>query len=252
MVSEGHLCLWDTQTWKVLHTIELPRQLCLWDTQTWKVLHTIELPRQLCLWGTQKRKVLPSIRLPRKHVRRLASLAISPDSKIIATNRHDKIELWSIDTGEFVAKVNASSQSMVFAPNWAKSSIVALQQEDGLIQTWFLDISQPVPELQHIGHVFDDVTISPDSRFVASTHRHGSQVSVWSGDDGQLVHVLEGGSISSYSPFNPLIFSPDSQLLAYVGGSIQIWIVENFPQLPSRAIPNMLLLAAGRLYSYGR
>lgn len=193
---------------KFLVTIGPQLQLCLWDTHTWELLREIELPAHPLLGY-------------------LDGLAISPDSAIIATCLFGGIKLWSIDTGECVAKIPSQSFFIAFAPDWTKSSHVVLQPYDDIIQTWSVDVRQTISDVQHLDYSFDDVTISPDSSFVVSKRSGHSEIHVWRGDDGRLVHVLKAGSprMSLYVP----TFSPDSELLAYDSDhghtGIQIWFV---------------------------
>ncbi|KAM6483313.1 hypothetical protein HDV62DRAFT_389522 [Trichoderma sp. SZMC 28011] len=207
--TEGSEYVWFSPNSKILITIVPEDQIYLWDTDTWQLLHNIaDSPR----------------------VTSVGCLAISPDSVILATSSRDETKLWSTETGECVGKIPIYSQLISFAPNWTKSSLIAIQQQGGLIQTWFIDISQTVDELQHNDYVFEDVIISPDSKLVVSRHRYRSDVYVWSGDDGQLIRVLKWELPENKSLFGPMIFSPDSQLLAHSGSrgnfyGIQIWRV---------------------------
>ncbi|KAL7799610.1 hypothetical protein V8C43DRAFT_275615 [Trichoderma afarasin] len=188
---------WFTPNSKVLVTLESECQFCLWDTHTWKLLHNIKISQRY---------------------QSLRYLAISPDSTLLATAFHEII-LWSIDTGECVAEIPVSSSSM----------LPALQQQNKVTQIWFNFIYQTASRLQRKDPVFDSVTISPNSKFVASRHYYYSEVYVWSGEDGRLIHVLKGKLLGYKPAFEPLIFSPDSQLLAYVSSrgfsGIQIWCV---------------------------
>ncbi|QYS97404.1 hypothetical protein H0G86_004635 [Trichoderma simmonsii] len=193
---------------KFLVTIGSQQQLCLWDTHTWELLRKIEVSSHPL-------------------VDNLDCLAISPDSVIIATSLFDGIKLWSSDTGECVAKISSRSLSMTFAPDWTKSSHMVLRTYDDIIQTWSVDVKQTISDVQNLDYTFDDVTISPDSSFVVSKRSGHSEIHVWRGDDGRLVHVLKAGSIGMglYVP----TFSPDSELLAYdsdrLHTGIQIWVV---------------------------
>nr|WNZ75734.1 hypothetical protein [Trichoderma harzianum] len=191
---------------KILVIEKLQRQLCLWDTSTWELMHVIELSPE---------RVLHQI-----------SVAITPDSAILATSAGNGTQLWDTSTGECVANFPASSSSVAFAPGWAKSSVVALQQEPEMIHTGVVNISQTVSGVHRVGSAFYNVVISPDSRFVASRRRHLSEIYIWSGDDGHLIHVLQEAPPSDYPP----IFSLDSKLLAHHSGTnrsdnIQIWSV---------------------------
>lgn len=208
--NRGFEHVWFSPNSKILVTIVSEHQLCLWDTHTWQLLHNIAYSRQ----ATPLRWCL----------------AISPDSAILAASLSDETKLWSTETGQCVGKIPIYSQLVSFTPNWTKSSLIAIQQPGDSIQTWFVDISQTVPELQHKDYVFDDVVISLDSKLVASKHRYYSDVYVWSGDDGQLIRVLEWELPENEPLFGPMIFSPDSQLLAHTGSrgefyGIQIWRV---------------------------
>ncbi|KAL7908970.1 hypothetical protein GGI35DRAFT_469757 [Trichoderma velutinum] len=69
---------------KFLIIEELERQLCIWDTNTWKLMHVIQVSPE---------------RLPD-----LTCLAITPDSAILATGVGNGTQLWSTSTGECVTK----------------------------------------------------------------------------------------------------------------------------------------------------
>ncbi|KAL6702125.1 hypothetical protein J3F84DRAFT_343608 [Trichoderma pleuroticola] len=202
LMTETMEHVWFTPNSKVLVTCNMKEshcRLCLWDTHTWELLHDIDTMQ---------------------HYSSNMSLAISPDSALLAMGGSYDIEIWSIDTKECVAKgwVYTVSMSMLFA----------IKQQSRAIQMWFTYfISRLPPRRDH--NEFDNVTISPDSKFVASKHCYHDEIHVWSGDDGQLVHVLTGEPLGCASGFEPLIFSPDSQLLAHVSSrgfpGIQIWHV---------------------------
>lgn len=194
---------WFTPNSKFLITRVSEWRLCLWDTHTWELLHDV----------TSLQRSQP-----------LEYLAISPDSAILATKSTYETKFWSIKTGKCVAKVSACPASMSFAPNWTESSLIALQLRN-IIQTWFINITQAVSEMQHTDYVFDNVIISPNSNFVATNHKNRDEVYVWSAHNGQLAHVLKGVPSENTSSSSRLIFSPDSQLLAWNFSGIQIWSV---------------------------
>lgn len=188
----------------------------VWFAPNSKVLVTMEPEYQVCLWSTHTWELLRNIKF--SNYQPLEYLAISPDSAILATHLGFDIKLWSIDTGECIAKDSLHDQSIP----------LALQQQSKLIQIWFAIIRQNVPRLR-LDDSFDSVTISPDSKFVASRCSRYSEVHVWNGDNGLLIHALESEFPGYKSLFEPLIFSPDSQLLAHVSShsfpGIQIWRV---------------------------
>ncbi|KAF3073766.1 hypothetical protein CFAM422_004130 [Trichoderma lentiforme] len=222
------------ETWFNLDATVEPENV--WFTPNSKVLITMVSNWHLRLWDTHKWEQLHNVRSS-KHSQPLEYLAISPDSAILATKSPHETKFWSIDTGECVAKVPVYALSMSFDPDWTRSSLVALQQQENTIQTWFIDISQVEAESRRADYVFDNVIISPDSKFVVSRHRHHNSVYVWSGVDGALVHVMKGRLLEHRTPSDLMIFSPDSKLLASAGSSslyhgsgilypgIQVWSV---------------------------
>ncbi|KAJ4863073.1 NACHT domain-containing protein [Trichoderma breve] len=217
---------WFAPNSKVLVTMEPEYQVRLWDTHTWELLHSIKV----------------------SNYQELEYLAISPDSAILATFLGFTIKFWSIDTGEYIAEDPDYKQSMPFD----------LQQQSRVIQIWFAIIRQNVSQLKRDNHyfAFDSINISADSKFVASRYSYYSEVHVWDGDHGRLIHVLESKLAGYKSAFEPLIFSPDSQLLAHVSShgfsGIQIWRVITGESVCLLECPDIVLSTSVAFSSDGK
>lgn len=182
MESEGHLCLWNTQTWQLLHRIR-------------ETLRHSEVNY----------------------------VTISPDSAFLGICGADGVKLWNIETGECIVKVAGVSHLMEFLPSCTNFLLVASHPKPGVIQIRRVDISHSIPSAEEPNYAFVDVVISPDSRFVAATQPQNNEISIWSEETGQTVHILKGDFGKRYCCLPA--FSPNSELLASGRNDVIIWRV---------------------------
>ena len=73
------------------------------------------------------------------------------------------------------------------------------------------------------------LAISPDGRLIAAAGRGNPFVSLWDSDTGALVFPMAGRLVGG----GPLVFSPDSRLLAMAceDGVVRVWDTENYQEL---------------------
>ncbi|MBD2680927.1 MULTISPECIES: CHAT domain-containing protein [Nostoc] len=120
---------------------------------------------------------------------RLWALALSPDSKILATaNRKGQIKLWTLD-GQLIRMIPAHNQriwSVNFSPD---GQTLATASADKTVKLWNLE-GKALKTLQGHSDEVLSVNFSPDSKFIASASKDKT-VKIWD-FTGQLLHTLDG------------------------------------------------------------
>ncbi|MDZ8091574.1 MAG: CHAT domain-containing protein [Nostoc sp. DedQUE05] len=148
----------------------------------------------------------------------LGAIALSPDSKILATaNDKGQIKLWTLD-GQLIRTIPAHNQriwSVNFSPD---GQTLATASADKTVKLWNLE-GKALKTLQgHSNEVFS-VNFSPDSKFIASTSKDKT-VKIWD-FTGQLLHTLDGHT----NEVLDVNFSPDSKFIASASAddTVKVW-----------------------------
>jgi WD40 repeat protein len=188
----------------------------VWSVESQQVVQSFDAAHETIVVGGDRPVEIPG---------RLSRIALSDDSKTLATTGLDKIiKLWNLETGELILTFPTDHEypihSLTFSPN---GETLVSGSSDNTIKLWNQE-----GELLHIltGHsstVFS-LQYSPDGQVLASSDLD-STVKVWNPTTGELIQILadepvrEGGTAAS------LTFSPDGQTLAGVNldGTIKVW-----------------------------
>jgi RNA polymerase sigma factor (sigma-70 family) len=151
----------------------------------------------------------------------IAALALSPDSKLLATGGDRReVHLYDLTASKKLRTIQADQMiaSLAFsADGKTLASGAGTPSGGGLrsptIRLWDVATGKAVRGLPHDGHVFD-LLFSPDGRFLVSAG--------WFGDFGPRLWNLSTGKELPLPPArvecNALAFSPDSRLLAWGSG----------------------------------
>ncbi|HEY7315458.1 MAG TPA: sigma-70 family RNA polymerase sigma factor [Gemmataceae bacterium] len=168
----------------------------------------------------------------------IASVAYSPDGKLVATASSNTIWLWSTSTGKLSRTLQGHEgtvSAIRFLPD-GKSLISG--SYDGLIRTWDLGSGKEQRRMSIGKGWVEKVALSPDGRTQAA----------WSGETWQQVHLFHAGTgeklrtveVSSEQPgviatLSSLCFSPDGKTLYAASGthlSILRWETTTGKALP--------------------
>ncbi|HIK27376.1 MAG: serine/threonine protein kinase [Oscillatoriaceae bacterium SKW80] len=178
------------------------------------------------VWNLQTGELLYS--LP-KNIEGVASVAISPDGKALASGNEDAtVKLWDLASGSLQATLfghTGSVRSVAFSPDGA---LLASGSEDGTIKLWNRNDGSLLATLSgHSGIVYT-VAFSPDGNTLASGSGDRT-IKLWNvGKDCRtnkrqcsIVRILPRQTGSVYS----VAFRPDGQVLASgsLSGKITLW-----------------------------
>lgn len=142
---------------------------------------------------------------------RIKTIAISPDSKILALGTDDgEIRLWRISDGQLIKMLHGHSGLVIsidFSPDGHR--LVSSSQLENTIFIWALDSGQVLHTLHghHSGML--TVTFSPDGELVAAGDEKQT-IYVWNSQSGELL----GTQKAPNEWVQNLLFHPNGDLLA--------------------------------------
>ncbi|NEP02955.1 MAG: CHAT domain-containing protein [Symploca sp. SIO2E9] len=145
-------------------------------------------------------------------------VAVSPDSKIIASTSSDNtIKLWNRE-GSLLNTLEGHSEKVwgvAFSPD---SELIASASEDKTIKLWNREGSLLNTLEGHNSSVYQ-VAFSPDSQTIVTSSRDNT-INIWS-RDGTLLNTLVGHSNKVWG----VAFSPDSQTIASASWdkTVKLW-----------------------------
>jgi WD40 repeat protein len=163
----------------------------------------------------------------RGHERSVDSLAVTPDSGLLASGSGDTIRLWRLPDGECVATLQVAEDSVTSVAITPDGSLLASGSfVDSTVCLWDLPDGECVKTLEwHEGSV-TSVAITPDGSLLASGS-NDKTICLWRLPDGECVAKLRGheGVVTC------LAVTPDSSLLASGSNdnAIRLWRLPDGP-----------------------
>ena len=155
------------------------------------------------------------------HSTQINSVAISPDSKILAGGGEDGIiSLWDLKTGQLKNPLKGHS-SAIYALAWSQDGqILASGSADETIKLWSLNSDKQPRTLSGNSAGISTLAISPDGQTLVSGDRIGT-LKIWNLSKRELIDSFPGHNITVTS----LAISPDSQTLASSSqdNTIKLW-----------------------------
>lgn len=139
----------------------------------------------------------------------IASVAISPNSKTVASGGLDKsIMVWDVVTGKKLRSFSGHSKIIKSVAFSRDGKTVASASGDKTIKLWNIATGRVVRTLSgHDGDV-NSVTFSPNGKMLASGSDDAT-IKIWRADSG-----LEKCTLKDYFEVNSVAFSPDGKTLA--------------------------------------
>ena len=154
------------------------------------------------------------------HENSVLSIAISPDSKIIATNSDRTIKLWNLATGGEISTLTGHSGRVNVVAMSPDSKTLVSGSDDSTIKIWNLSTGQEIRTLLGHSDSVQALGISPDGKTLVSGSDDNT-IKVWNLATGRHIRTLVGHKFWVRS----IAISPDGQTLA--SGSfdktIKIW-----------------------------
>jgi len=167
------------------------------------------LGKGITLWDLKTREILKSSLDKRQEVP-LTFLQLSPDGKVLATGGFDgQVRLWDMASGdELLLPIQAHSEPVVSAAFSLDGRLLATASLDQTIKLWQLDTRRELQTLKGHEDGVRTVAFSADGRRLASGGQDKT-VRLWNTGPKPMTPAL-----SDLAQWDPLIWSPDSKLLA--------------------------------------
>jgi len=186
---------------------------CLTFSPNQKILASASGDKTIRLWGRYTGELKRTLN---GHSDTVWSVAISPDCQTLVSGSADKtIRVWSLSGYK-------QPQILIGHSNWVTSvaispdgEIMASGSADGTVKLWNINTGELLNTLDKQSKEIVSVAISPNGQLLASADTNA--VHLWNLHTGQLIGTLAG--------CNPVVFSPDGQVLVSGGkaGTIKIW-----------------------------
>ncbi|QRV96509.1 hypothetical protein RhiJN_24527 [Ceratobasidium sp. AG-Ba] len=150
------------------------------------------------------------------------TLALSPDSRLIASNTNDKVWVWSVETGQIVLGPLVASDSFWGFSFSSDSSFLAAGSYSGAVYIWELESGSLLhgPLQQHSDTV-PSLAFSPDGQHLV-TGSWDSTLRIWDATTGRTV---TDSFVGHTSPVHAVAFSPDGCHVASGSGdrTVRVW-----------------------------
>ncbi|MBK1988265.1 serine/threonine protein kinase [Sphaerospermopsis aphanizomenoides BCCUSP55] len=121
------------------------------------------------------------------------SVAISPDSKIIASGGNRLIKLWNISTGQQITALKGHIQKVNVVAISADGQTLVSGSDDYTIKVWNLNTKKLIHTLKSHTDSVHAVAISKDGKTLVSAS-DDKTIKVWNLGTGQLIRTLKGHS----------------------------------------------------------
>ena len=190
-------------------------------------------------------------------------VAFSPDGRRLAVGDLDPaVALWDVASGQRLQRLAGHPDgflpfvSSAFVPGSQRLATAAVTDADALV--WDMESGRTLMRLRSHQAPIDDLTTSPDGRWIATGSRQENAVYLWDAGSGKRVRVLQGFYADLESFYSILAFSADSRRLVTrtATDTLVLWEVESGTALRrvrahGRAILTAAFSADGRWLATG-
>jgi eukaryotic-like serine/threonine-protein kinase len=172
-------------------------------------------------WGYWWRLTHPGTLSFEGHTGPVASVAVSPDGKRIASGSHDQtVKLWDVATGQVRLTLTGHAgavMSVAYSPDGKR---IASCSDDQTVKLWDAATGQERLTLNAHAGLLASVALSPDGKHIACGSFSGN-VKVWDAASGLETLTLKGHSRAVLS----IAFSPDGKRIASGSGdqTLKVW-----------------------------
>jgi WD40 repeat protein len=177
----------------------------------------LKVPSEIKLWDAATGEAVSSFRAS---TAQLSGLAVSPDSKQLATSHlNGRVRLWDATTGREVQTLRGHAGmagGVAFSPDGRRLAVTGLTENT--VRVWDASSGEEVLTLRGAGGF--RVSFSPDSRRLAAAGA-ANTVKVWDAVEGQGPRQLRGHKLVVMG----VAFSPDGRRLASVANdkTLRVW-----------------------------
>lgn len=262
---DGTIKIWNLQTGQIIRTLtahseaqELVASVAISSDGKTLVSGSNSYGGTIKIWNLNSGELL--ITLP-KQVDGVSVVAISPDSKIIASGSEDMtVKLWDAGTGTQLNTLYGHTgpiRAVAFSPD---GKLIASSSEDTTIKLWNRNNSELMGTLVgHTGNVHS-IAFTPDGQTLASASADNT-IKLWNLRTGCTItqRCYATTTFSSHSgTLYSIAFSPDGQILAGGGlaGRVSLWNInsgELLQTLPghSRWVESVVFSPDGKILASG-
>jgi WD40 repeat protein len=186
---------------------------CLTFSPDRKILASASGDKTIRLWGGYTGELKRTLNA---HSDTVWSITISPDGQTLVSGSADKtIRVWSLSSYKQPQIITGHSNWVTSVAISPDGKILASGSADGTVKIWNIKTGKLLKTLDKQLKGIVAIAISPNGKLLASADRNA--VHLWNVQTGQLLGTLAG--------CNPVVFSPDGQILVSGGkaGTIKIW-----------------------------
>jgi WD40 repeat protein len=164
---------------------------------------------------------LPTLRIIKGHTNTVNTVAISPDSKLLASGSSDKtIRIWEVATGDRTQRIphKFSVTCLAFAPD---GKTLAAGDSNSSITLWDVATGDQKGEFNYKdrGDVVTLLVWAPDGKTLATTRYNDGHIQLWDTATKKERVNLKANNVRT------IVFSPDSATVATAGSdaTILLW-----------------------------
>lgn len=187
------------------------------------------------VWNFQDKRVVLQLR---GHTTGIASLAVSPDGKIIASGAHGgSLRIWDARSGELRQTSTAHAgeiRSLAYSPD---GILLVTAGSDRTVRLWDAASGSLLKTLTGHSAAVNCIAFSPDGKTIASASTDKT-VRLWDARTGELFQTLSGHS----EPVTSVQFAPDGRIVASASaglaplshrGELKFWDAATGREIPS-------------------
>lgn len=153
------------------------------------------------------------------HTTSVLSLALTPDSQILASGGLDGIRLWDLQNKlplATLASFDNAIYSLAISPN---SQILASGDNKGIIKLWDIQSRKLITQFNAHSEIITRLVFTPDGQTLVSSSRDKT-IKIWNINNGQQIRTLKGHN----NWVNTIAISPDGNTLASGGqDGMKLW-----------------------------
>ncbi len=219
------LILWDTRTHQVRAVLRGHQGtiLDLAFSPDGAALASASADGTVRTWDVKKGAALLTLK---GHQGPVEGLGFSPDGRtLVSAGQDGSVFIWNVATGLQLGHLGGDRRTITAMALSQSGQTILYGDPEGLIHTWSSVSYKPISVLRGHIHPITEIVVAPASNLMASADASGL-IHIWRLDQGRIVTSFEAQDTRA------LVFAPDSQRLATLGGDlIHIWDIQTGQEL---------------------